>query len=329
VSGQGWFANWADFPALVVLDNGDWLAHWLQRSGAGHAYDIRMTRSRDAGKSWDEPFILHDDNTRSEHGFVAFAPVATDVARVVWLDGRHTTAALAHDGHAHHQGGTAMSLRSAIVGRGGVTASEQIDDRVCDCCQTDSVRIGRQALVVYRDRSADEIRDVKFLRHDGERWHEAMSVFDEKWRIAGCPVNGPAIAAQGERVIVAGYSEAGGVPAIRVRSSSDAGRHWHDVVRLPGADTLGRLDAVALGAGGFAVSRLDEVDGQVELRLSLHDDTGAVLRTHTLATLPSGRLTGFPRMAASGDTILIAWTQPEDGKPRIRAALIGIGSPDS
>ena len=29
--GSNWFVNWADTPALAVLDNGDWVAFWLER----------------------------------------------------------------------------------------------------------------------------------------------------------------------------------------------------------------------------------------------------------------------------------------------------------
>lgn len=327
--GERWFVNWADFPSLVVLDNGDWLAHWLQRSGAGYAYDIRVSRSRDNGVRWELPFTLHDHGTRSEHGFVALTPAGAGTARVVWLDGRHTVSADADAGadYQHHHGVGTMTLRSAVVGRDGVTGSTQIDDRVCDCCQTDAVRVGRQTLVVYRDRSDDEIRDLKFIRHDGKRWQDPVPVFNEGWRIAGCPVNGPAIAAQGDRVIVAGYTEATGKPVVHVRTSGDSGRRWHDVVTLVEGGTIGRLDAVAVGQGGFAVSRFDEVGDDVALRVSLHGDQGAVTHTRTLATLSAGRLVGFPRMAASGDAILIAWTQPLDGKPQVRSALLRVERP--
>ena len=30
--GSNWFVNWADTPALAVLENGDWVAFWLQRN---------------------------------------------------------------------------------------------------------------------------------------------------------------------------------------------------------------------------------------------------------------------------------------------------------
>jgi hypothetical protein len=70
-SGANWFVNWADFPSLVVLANGDWVTHWLARSaGGGESYDIRLVRSRDRGRTWSAPIVPHLDGTATQHGFV-------------------------------------------------------------------------------------------------------------------------------------------------------------------------------------------------------------------------------------------------------------------
>ena len=45
-------------------------------------------------------------------------------------------------------------------------------------------------VVVYRDRSEQEIRDISIVRlHDG-KWSQPSSVFEDNWKINGCPVNG-------------------------------------------------------------------------------------------------------------------------------------------
>lgn len=324
--GSGWFLNWADFPAVQVLDNGDWLAHWLQRSGAGrYSYDIRSTRSRDEGASWSLPFTLHDDDTHSEHGFVAYAAAGADAAWVAWLDGRHTGSGGQGDSaHAHHGGAGAMSLRVARLDREGVSAAQELDDRVCDCCQVDAARAGDATLLVYRDRSDDELRDISLLRHDGEHWRPAQPLFADGWRIAGCPVNGPAIAAQGRHVAAANYSEAGGTATVRLRSSDDAGLHWHDPVLVAGAGTLGRLDLAALDDGHFLLARIDGEDDEAVLRLSLHGARGELLAQTDLARVPASRLAGFPRLAVQGHTAFVAWTHAVAGRPQVSAARVRV-----
>ncbi|MEY3136709.1 MAG: hypothetical protein RL580_441, partial [Pseudomonadota bacterium] len=64
-AGSNWFVNWADIPALVVLDNGDWVAFWLERNDPDmpEGYDIRVVRSIDRGKTWSSPMSPHRDGT--------------------------------------------------------------------------------------------------------------------------------------------------------------------------------------------------------------------------------------------------------------------------
>jgi hypothetical protein len=51
-AGQNWFVNWADFPSLVALPDNTLAAHWLVKSGPDtYAYDVRVSRSADGGKS--------------------------------------------------------------------------------------------------------------------------------------------------------------------------------------------------------------------------------------------------------------------------------------
>ena len=138
-SGKDWFVNWADFPSLVVTDDGDMAAHWLQMRGSGtFEYDIHIAQSSD-GATWDESFIPHRDRLAAEHGFVSMQPFPNGDIMAVWLDGRNSTTNIAeeetkYDGH----GRGAMTLRTATFDPEGVIHDEkELDQRICDCCQTD------------------------------------------------------------------------------------------------------------------------------------------------------------------------------------------------
>ena len=72
----------------------------------------------------------------------------------------------------------------------------------------------------------------------------------------------------------------------------------------------------------FVLARLDVAQGDARLIVSIHDARGATVGDVELARLPAQRLSGFPRMAASGERLLIAWTDPSDGTPQVRAALL-------
>lgn len=88
VQGDSFFVNWADFPSLVELPNGQWLVHWLQRTAPrSYAYHVQLAISGDQGVTWSKPFSPHRDVSPTEHGFVTMVPWQ-DGAAMVWLDGR-------------------------------------------------------------------------------------------------------------------------------------------------------------------------------------------------------------------------------------------------
>ncbi len=344
--GCDWFVNWADIPSLVVTDNGDWLAHWLQRSGSGsgYAYDIRLSRSRDRGRTWSSPFSPHSDGTPTQHGFVSMAPLAGadgDRAVLVWLDGRNGASdGTGHDDHGHDGHESSMSLRSAVIGTDAAVDDEiEIDARVCSCCPTGLVRLDNgEHLAIYRDRSDADVRDTSLAHRSSNGWQAGVAVHHDGWTIAGCPVNGPALAARGEQVLTAWSTMADGDElSVRYRLLSpaappqpaDAETAFH--VLEHGQRVLGRVD-VAASADGWLLTWLGAGDaGDAVLRLAYLDETLRERARLDIATLPPGRDIGLPRLAALGRHAVLAWTELDDRTPaepgqrratRLRAVLV-------
>lgn len=217
-----------------------------------------------------------------------------------------------------------MTLRSARVGAEGAGPSALLDGRVCDCCQTDAVAVADGLLVVYRGRSPDEVRDVHLLRQARGQWQPTEPLFATGWRIAGCPVNGPAIAARGQAAAAAAYDEAQGQGRVQVRTSRDGGRHWLPAVTLAQGDSLGRLDLAALPGQRFLLSHYRTEGTRALLRVALLDHAGRALAQVDVAGLPGAAVHGFPRLAAVEGGALLAWTGVEDGTPRVRLARIEV-----
>ncbi|QOC21525.1 exo-alpha-sialidase [Wenzhouxiangella sp. AB-CW3] len=324
--GEDWFANWADTPGLFVLPNGDWMAHWLAKSGpATFAYDVMFARSTDQGASWSEPAVPHRDGTQTEHGFVSYFAWDEATAGMVWLDGRYTAEAGdgGHGDHHHGHGGD-MTLRTARIGPGDAIEDKQmLDERVCDCCQTASAMTARGPLVIYRGRSDEEIRDIWAVGHDGESWSSPRLLHEDGWMIGGCPVNGPALIANGENVAAAWFTMPDGVPQVRVAVSHDAGRDFSEPVALGTDEALGRV-ALDWHGDGFVLAWIREKDGGAELVLTRFDGAGNQQETREVVGLDGGRVSGFPALVVLNDQrLLLAWTTPgEDRRPRVRAGLV-------
>ena len=313
--GPGRFVNHADFPSLAVLDNGDWVTFWLQKSAAStYAYDIQTIRSRDQGRHWDAPVVIHRDATATEHGFVSMVAAGEDRVRLIWLDGRKMASTT--DAHGHGHGGEGpMTLRGAILGRSGVPVDErELDSMTCSCCQTDMARGSRRTLAVYRDRSAGEVRDISAVSVDAAGVSPPRQVHEDGWVMQGCPVNGPALAARGDRFLAVWPTMADESMKVRIAMDTD-GEFATPASLARGSAELGRVDVVAHGEGWF-VSRVSERNGKPALILSRLSSAGTPGTEQVVA--PS--VLGYPRMAASGEVVLLVFAEPaEAGNTRIAA----------
>lgn len=314
--GTDWFANWADTPRAFALDEKHWLVHWLTRTAeAPYAYHVRIARSKDGGASWDNDRRLHTDTSATEHGFVSYFHDAPGRAAVVWLDGRETVS------------GGAMTLRTARIVDGSPARERLLDARVCECCQTAGTLTADGPVVVYRDRTPDEVRDIAIVRRTGAGWTRPVRVHDDGWNIAGCPVNGPAVAALGNTVAVAWFTMAGGTPRVRVAVSQNAGAEFGAPTDLSTGDALGRVQ-IASHRDGFIATWMDEAESGAVLRMARLDRDGGLRGRRSLLSLPAGRVSGFPRIGLTGRGLLVVWTvsDPGDGArgTRVRAGLVDL-----
>jgi hypothetical protein len=317
VQRSDFFVNWADFPSVVALEDGRLVAHWLQRGGEGtYDYGVRVAWSEDEGETWSEPWTPHDDGTPTEHGFVSLMPGAGEGVGLVWLDGR---AYVEQDGVAETE---EMSLRFRTAsGPDGAGTETLVDGRVCDCCQTGAARTSDGWVVVYRDRSEDEIRDIFATRWVDGAWTVGRPVHRDGWHIAACPVNGPSVAASGDRVVVAWFTGAGEVPRVLAAFSDDQGTTFSEPIHIDGGAPVGRVD-VLLDGDHALVSWMETVGDGAELRVR----RVAVDRTadppRTVAEMNGARAAGFPRMERDGPDLVFAWTDASTDATRVRLARL-------
>lgn len=318
--GENWFVNWADFPSVIALKDGTLAAHWLVKSGAGaYAYDVNISTSKDGGRTWSKPLVPHRDNTQTEHGFVSLIALNDGRLGAIWLDGRNMENMKETDEHAPSP--ESMTLRyAAIDADGNLNEETQLDERVCECCQTSAAVTSEGPVAVYRDRSATEVRDIHIVRQVNGSWTAPQLVFADNWQINGCPVNGPSIAADGSRVVVAWFSSVSDTPRVKVAFSHDAGATFNQAIQVDDGKNVGRVDTLLLPDGSALVCWLagDVEGGEIKVRRVRPD--GALGPAAVIAKTDISRSSGFPRIARRGNEVHFAWT--EFGKPsRVRTAV--------
>lgn len=316
--GSTWFINWADYPMVASDGGARWVAHLLNKSGKGtYAYDIQVYTSSDSGARWNAPFTLHDDGKQAEHGFVSLIPYQ-DKLFVTWLDGRNA-AMEAGDGmdHSGHHG--AMSLRAAVMSYSGEKLQEwELDNKTCDCCQTTAAITGSGPVVIYRDRSDEEIRDMSIVRWVEGAWTTPKPIHRDNWKIAGCPVNGPRAAASGNRLAVAWFTAATEPAHVNVAFSDDGGETFDEAVSIDEGKSIGRVDLEWIDESRVVVSWME---GTL-IRAAVVDTDGNREEPLTIAESSDARSSGFPQMTRSGDDLLFAWT--DDKLKRVQTAKVSL-----
>jgi len=314
--GGDWFINWADFPALSV-DASGMAAHWLQMSAQGtYDYDIRARFFSRAASAWTEAQTIHTDGVSAEHGFVSMLPIGDGSTLITWLDGRETK---------QIEPIGAMTLRAGIFDKSGANIDEwDLDHRVCDCCQTSSAMTQQGPIVVYRDRSQNEIRDIYTTRLIDGAWTQPLPVHNDNWQIAGCPVNGPSVAAMDNNVAVAWFSAKDDTPKVQLALSSDSGISFSAPIVIESPNTNGRVGTVILESGNIVVSWMDTTESEAKIMLSRYDMKGELLSNTEVASSSASRRSGFAITEAVGNSVYVTWTDIST-TPQVKVARIGWG----
>jgi len=322
-AGTDWFVNWADVPSVIRLADGSLAAHWLQRSGPDtYAYDVRLSYSKDDGKTWSPSFTPHHDGTKTEHGFASLFQMPGAGLGLVWLDGRAMAGTTAgSSGHGHGD----MSVRFAAYDRGWKQiADEVVDPRVCECCPTSAVVTPEGVLAAFRNRGApgpeNEVRDIYVTRRQDGKWSEPTPVHNDGWKIPACPVNGPMLSARGRDVAIAWFTATNDQPHAYVAFSSDAGRSFSTPIRIDETSSLGRVDVELLPDGSAAVAYIEFAEQRAQFQVRRIERSGVKSVPVTVSAIDNGRASGYPRIALDGDQLVFAWTE-RVGPLRVQTAV--------
>jgi len=179
-------------------------------------------------------------------------------------------------------------------------------------------------VVVYRDRTDAEIRDIYATRFLDGNWTEGVSVHQDGWEIGGCPVNGPAVAMAGDQLAVAWFTGAEDVPRVKIALANAEGLEFEEPIQLDDGDPAGRVDVLGLSNGDFLVSWLERTGGETaEVRMRRIRSDGAISEAVTITSSSSARASGFPRIAQSPDgSLVMAWTDVSTSPAQVRITRV-------
>ena len=331
-SGNNWFVNWADFPSVVSNDN-YLFAHWLEMNGSGtYAYGVRFSTKLKSGQ-WSEPQWLHTDSSATEHGFVSLYP-DKDGAHAVWLDGRNMQSA-GHDSHSEHAKSTSlgdikgMTMRYAYINnQAQVSERTELDSLTCDCCQTTMTQTNDGVVIAYRDREVksldSEIRDIKILYNNSGEWQESKNIPVDNWSIQACPVNGPVLTANENKLALVWFTAADAKSKIQVVFSDDNAKSFKQAFVVDDSVNLGRVATDWINAETVFISWIGMIENKTALLYRIVTIDGKMGDIQIASEIDMSRSSGVPQVAQIDENkIILTWTETGD-QPAIQTKVISI-----
>jgi len=315
--GSDWFINWADFPTHAI--NGDRvLTSYLKKSASGtYTYDVFLNLQKLSGEKIKEDFILNTDGFKAEHGFVSIAEGNNEGFFITWLDGRNTVEKELNGNHKP------MTIRFAEITNAGDIVNEiELDSSVCDCCQTSITNTDKGPIVVYRDRSDKEIRDIYVTRNIDDGWETPVPVYNDEWEIYGCPVNGPKVVSNSNNLAVSWFTVADGKPSVNLSFSESYGSSFSNPIKINDYTAIGRVDVAFLNDNEVLVSYMEVDDVGTYLRLKKVSIDGTVSKPITISKIDSGRNTGVPQLEILDNEIFIVWTVFENDNNQLKTVKL-------
>ena len=315
--GSDWFVNWADFPTHAI--SGDRvLTSYLKKSASGtYTYDVYLNLQKLNGEKVKEDFILNTDGYKAEHGFVSIVSNDNQGFYVTWLDGRNT---VEKDLNGDNK---PMTIRFAEINKeGDIIYETELDSSVCDCCQTSITLTDKGPIVVYRDRSEKEVRDIYITRKIDEVWETPSPVHNDGWVIYGCPVNGPKVVSNSNKIAVSWFTVYDGKPTVNLSFSENYGSSFDKPIKINDLDAIGRVDVAFLNDTEVIISYMEGDDIGTYLRIKKVSIDGKISEPITISKIDSGRNTGVPQLEILDNKIYIVWTVFENESNQLKTVRL-------
>lgn len=181
----------------IAVQKGQIFLTWTQALKTPFAGYIWFARSIDAGKTFEPPYIVHQDRAEITHRFDALNVSPNGTITVTWVDKRDLIAAKAagkkYDGAAIYY--------AVSTDAGKTFAPEQkLADSSCECCRIVTAnKPDGTTTVLWRHVFEGSERDhnIAEIPKAGEKPQPHRATFGG-WKIDGCPHHGAALASGGE-----------------------------------------------------------------------------------------------------------------------------------
>jgi hypothetical protein len=305
-----------DPPTLAVSPQGTIYVGWTARvePDSSHATDIYLSSSQDGGRTFAAAVKVNDDRAPAVHGMHSLAISSDGRIYVAWLDERNV--AQPHpsekaEGHHMESNREVFIATSEDNGR-TFSANQKLAVDACPCCKTAiATASNHRVYVSWRQVLPGNFRHIAIATStdDAKSFSKPAIVSNDQWVLAGCPVSGPALAANGDGFVrVTWYSEGtAGATGLYWTESSDGGKTFTSRNALQSGQVMGTPVLIRDKSDSYQIVWTSGNGGATRVTTAKLGEDGRVTKS---AGDEDGEL---PAAALSGDTLFVAYvSKPQD-----------------
>jgi len=202
-------------PKIAIDSKGNIYLTWTEALKTPFAGYVWFSRSINGGKSFEKPYIVHQDRAEITHRFDALNVAPDGKITVAWVDKRDLMAAKAAD--KPYDGAAIYYAISADAGK-TFAPEQKLADSSCECCRIALTNKPDGTVVaMWRHVFAGSERDHAIAEINSNKPPAIVRASFGHWKIDGCPHHGAALAyGEGFGYHMAYFDGAGDKPSLMV-----------------------------------------------------------------------------------------------------------------
>ena len=303
-------------PKIAISPEGNIYLTWTQALKTPFAGYIWFARSNDGGKTFEKPYIVHQDRAEITHRFDALNLAKNGDITVTWVDKRDLiaakTAGKKYDGAAIYY--------AVSIDAGNTFAPEQkLADSSCECCRIVSTnKPDGTTTVLWRHVFEGSERDhnIAEIPKVGAKAEPHRATFGH-WKIDGCPHHGAAIASGGENKNWWGYHMAyfdGNENKPGLYYSRMDGEAWVASPPIKFGDNANQAGHPALLATGEQVWLVwREIKAGKNNILGMHSEDGGKNWSDAKTLAETTEKADYPQLLRNKNTPFLLWNTAKHG----------------
>jgi len=307
-------------PKIAISPEGYIYLTWTEALKKPFSGYIWFSRSIDAGKTFEKPYIVHQDRSEITHRFDALNVSADGRVTVAWVDKRDLIAAKA--AHKPYEGAAIYYAVSHDKGA-SFLPEQKLADSSCECCR---IALANKAdgtvTAMWRHVFEGSERDHMIAEIPAaNKVPEPKRATFGRWKIDGCPHHGAALMTGGEGARWWGYHMAwfdggnddAGKDATLFYARMD-GEAWVSSPARRFGDMKKQAGHPALAASGENVwlAWREKDAGKSQLWLMKSNDEGKSWGSPKMMIDASGAA-DYPLLLQNGTVLLMIWNTAGEG----------------